>query len=42
MTADQMTDVQTFVNNEFLEWLHAEGHSIDLHNWVKNLKKQRK
>jgi hypothetical protein len=25
---------------EFMEWLHAEGHSIELHNWVKNLKKK--
>ena len=40
-TVEQMGDLQTFVENEFMEWLHAQGHSTDLHNWVKNLKKRK-
>ena len=40
-TQEQIEDLQVYVQNEFMEWLHAEGHSIEMHNWIKYLKKRR-
>jgi len=40
-SVEQVNDLQRYVQNEFAEWLHAEGHAVELHNWVKNLKKRK-
>lgn len=36
---DEVKHLKTFVENEFMEWLHTQGHSIELHNWAKKLRK---